>query len=191
MAALCPRMIKHLTLSALVAAALSACAVIPPAPAVDTDRRPLDSLPSGAPVAEVEADLLATARDRYGQAALDRALAAPSYLIVKRFAGFVLPPPNAGPDWRAPTPTALLIQENGRWYAATATGWRAANAAAMARIEPIVASPAFRADPTSVPACPDFGASNLLARLPGVARTVRSHQCDSPTARIVDAALEA
>jgi hypothetical protein len=178
---------------AFLAAATVGCAALPPtteqAPA-DTGRgRPLDVLPAEARIADVEADLLATARERFGQTALDRAGRAPTHLIVKRFAGMLPPrPPGAGP---APTPAALVIQENRRWLAATAEGWRDANPAAIAELEAIFVGEPFWGEGPFVPACPDFGASNLLLKMPGKARIVRSHQCSGASSRAVEAALRA
>lgn len=169
---------------------LVAC-MAPPA-AVDPDRRPLEVLPAGTPLAEVEADLLATARDRFGQAALDRALAAPIHLVAKRFAGMVPPPPpGAGADWRPPTPAALLYKEAGTWMAATPGGWRQVGPAVSDALDRALASRSFLNEPATVPACPDFGASQLLLKAPDRPRIVRSHQCTSESSRVVEEALRA
>ena len=180
---------KRLILLAL--AALSGCVAAEPA-SVDPDRRPLDTLPANARLSEVEADLLATARERYGDARIDRALAMPDHLIVKRFAGMAPPPPpGAGADWRPPTPSALLTKQSGRWLVATPDGWREANREATAEIDALLATEDFWNESASVPACPDFGASNLLLKVPSRARIVRSHQCTSATTRVIEAAFRA
>ena len=182
-------MIKRFLLL-LVPAALAGC-VVPPA-GVDPDRRPLDVLPADVALTEVEADLLATARDRFGQAATDRALAAPIHLIVTRFAGMAPPPPpGAGPDWRPPTPTALLYKERGTWMVATDTGWRQARAQVSDELDAILAGSALWSESATIPACPDYGASLLLLKIPERARIIRNHQCTSETSRLIGAALQA
>lgn len=181
-------MIRYLPLT--IAASLTACTV--PEPAQVASGRPLETLPAGARLADVEADLLATARERFGAAAVDRALSSPIHLIAKRFAGMAPPPPpGAGAGWRPPTPSVLLYKESGTWWVATAGGWRQARAAASGELDLILGDRAFWSDPATVPACPDFGASNLLIKFPERARVVRSHQCISATSRAVGEALQA
>ena len=176
----------------LLAVSTTLIGCVPAEPPRTETGRPLEILPAEARLADVEADLLATARERYGSAAVERALAAETHLIVKRFAGMAPPPPpGARADWRPPTPTAMVIQENRRWYAATPDGWRAANAEAIAELDAIFVSEPFWGDGPSVLPCPDFGASNMLLKMPGKARIVRSHQCTSATSSAVQAALRA
>jgi hypothetical protein len=173
----------------LVPAALSGC-VVPPA--VDRDRRPLEVLPGDARLAEAEADLLATARARFGQTALDRALTAPLHLIVKRFAGMAPPPPpGAGPDWRPPTPAALLYKERGTWMVATEEGWRQVHSEVSDELDAILAGRTLWNETATIQACPDYGASLLLLKVPERARIVRNHQCTSETSRLVGEALQA
>jgi hypothetical protein len=183
-------MTRKLTLLA-VSALLAGCVAPEPAP-VDPNRRPLETLPAGAGLGEIEADLLATARARYGDGRIDRALAMPDHLIAKRFAGMAPPPPpGAGADWRPPTPSALLTRQGERWLVAAPDGWRDANPEAAAELDTLLASAEFWNEAGTVPACPDFGASNLLLKRPGKARLVRSHQCSSATTRLIEAALRA
>jgi len=175
-------------------AALAACAApsAPPPPEPVTSARPLDTLPAEAGIPRVRADLLATAGERYGSAALSRALAAPTHLIVKRFAGMAPPPPpGAGPDWRPPTPSAMLIKEGGQWLAATPDGWRPVAGKEAGQLDSIIAAARFWSEPAYTQACPDFGASNLLLKVPGRAETVRNAQCTSAAADLVQAALSA
>ena len=149
-------------------------------------------MPAGLDVASVRADLMATARTNYGSAALDQALRNPTYLIVKRFAGMVPPPPPGTPaDWAPPTPTALLIKDGNNWMVATANGWRPANADAAITINGLLAEPRFHDEPAYTPACPDFGSGNLVLKTPGRAETVRIAQCMSKAASLVEAALRA
>src|SRR4051812_38478187 len=102
----------------VVSLAASALATPNSVPASEASTgRPLDILPAGFDPVLVRRDVLATAAERFGSASLDEALAAPAHLIVKRFAGMAPPPPaGAGPDWRAPTPSALLIRRSTGWF---------------------------------------------------------------------------
>jgi hypothetical protein len=170
---------------------LAGCVASPPL-SDDSGRRPLEVLHGDATLAVVEADLLATARERYGALALQRALAAPTHLIVKRFAGRAPPPPSgAGPGWMPPTPSALLMRAEGRWLAATLDGWRDADRDAAAEIDAAMASREFWNEPAASFPCPDYGASLMLLKAPQRARTVRNSKCPGISDRIVQAALRA
>jgi hypothetical protein len=154
--------------------------------------RPIQVMPAGLDSAPVRADLIATARAKFGSAAVDRALANPVRLFVKRFAGMVPPPPpGSSPDWAPPTPTALLIKTGAGWMVATESGWRPANAEAVAKIESILGQSGFWTESAFTPACPDFGSGNLLLKTAGRLETVRIAQCISAAASLVDAALRA
>jgi hypothetical protein len=181
--------------AALVFVGLGACAVQTPAPlepATATPVRPLDTLPAGFDRALVRQDLLATAAGRFGAAALNAALAAPAHLIVKRFAGMAPPPPpGSGADWRAPTPSAILMRQRAGWSVATPAGWRPVSASSAAELDAILAGPEFWSEPAYTPPCPDFGASLLLLKIPGRAETVRNSTCNSQASRLVEAALRA
>lgn len=172
-------------------AGLAACTALE-AVGVVSEAQPLETLPPGIELERIEQDLLATARDRFGENAVRQALAAPSHVIVKRFPGMPSPPPpNAGADWRPTIPTALLAKEGDRWFAATARGWREADAVATAVIEDTLTSETFRVEPERIGPCPDYGASLLLAKVPGRQREVRSAQCTSQTDKVVYEALRA
>lgn len=171
---------------------LAGCTVAPP-PVPDppgTSLRPLDSLPAGANLALSRQDLMATASERFGAAALSQARATPAYLIAKRFAGMAPPPPqNAGPNWAPPTPIALLMKQSDGWMVATTTGWRPAKADAAAELDRVFSNPQFWSEPAYIPPCPDYGASLLLLKLPGKAETVRKSTCFSVSEKAVFAAL--
>ena len=189
----CTAVQRNLAFVGLLSAGLAACAVPPEtvAPRAYGDR-PLEVLPTGFDAALVRSDLLATAREHYGAAAVERALSSPGQLVVKRFAGMAPPPPpGAGPDWRPPTPSALLVRENNGWQVATETGWRAARSEAAAELDTLLADPRFWSEPAYVPPCPDAGASLLLLKLPGRAEAVRNSTCTSLAERLVSAALRA
>ncbi|HUP67794.1 MAG TPA: hypothetical protein VM145_06265 [Sphingomicrobium sp.] len=154
--------------------------------------RPLEVLQPGFDPALIRTDLIATARERFGAAAVQRALASPTHLFAKRFFGMGPPPPPGAPaDWRPTMPAALLIKEGGHWLVATADGWRGARADAAAEIDAIMAKPGFWTEPVYTPPCPDYGADLLLLELPGKTETVRDSLCTSHSASIVQAALRA
>lgn len=174
----------------LAALAVAGCAQSA-RPGIET-ARPLDTQPAYADLASVRGDLIATAHARYGAAAVDRALAAPTHLIVKRFAGMVPPPPpGASPDWRPRTPSAMLIRDAGRWLAATPGGWRPVDATAGVRVDAVLAGPRLWSEDAATPACPDFGSSNLLLKVPARRETVRRASCSSAAADLVEVALAA
>ena len=178
-----------------LAAAVAACAPVAPSPppidAVDVSR-PLDTLPGGFDPALVRTDLVATARHRFGSAAVDRALGAGSYLIAKRFAGMAPPPPaGVGPDWRPSTPAALLIREQKGWMVAADGRWREAQPHAALELDALLADPRLWSEPAYIPPCPDFGANLLLLKVRGRAETIRNSTCTGVAANVVSAALRA
>jgi hypothetical protein len=74
---------------------------------------------------------------------------------------------------------------------ATAMGWRAAKAEAMAELDRVLSNPQFWSESAYVPPCPDYGASLLLLKLPAKAETVRQSTCTSVAKKAVFAALGA
>ncbi|HYI42287.1 MAG TPA: hypothetical protein VD768_01525 [Sphingomicrobium sp.] len=178
--------------AAAMIAGLGACAApaVTPEAATISDR-PLDSLPSGAALPVVRADLLATAADRFGAARLTQARSADTYLVVKRFIGMA-PPPLPGQPLTMPTPAAaLLVKRTDGWSVATSSGWRPASAEAVTDLDRIIAGAAFWSEPPFTPPCPDFGASLLALKVPGKPETVRNSTCMSEASRVVEAALRA
>jgi hypothetical protein len=159
---------------------------------VSKSAAPLDVLPAETALADVRADLIATANARFGEAGVADALRAPAYLIAKRFAGMLPPPPpgNAG-AWPPPPPTALMKRQSGEWFKAEGTGWRRIGTARSAQIDALLTDPRLWSEPAVVGACPDFGAANLLLKASGKAETVRNAMCTSAAAELVGAALDA
>ena len=154
--------------------------------------RPLDRDAGGDDLSVARQDLLATASARYGAKALNEALAAPAFVIAKRFAGLAPPPPpGAGPDWVPATPTALLIKRGQGWSTATATGWRDVGPAAAAALDHAIAEPRLWEEAAFIPPCPDYGASLLMLKIPGKAPSVRKSTCTSFADKVVSAALQA
>ena len=144
-------------------------------------------------MASVERELLATARERFGEAAVRRALAAPTYLFAKFYHG-MLPPPPPGPAPPYKPPMALLIRENGQWLAATASGFRSARTEITEQLDAQLASAAFWSAPSSGgPACTDAGASLLLLKVPSRPETVRTGTCGTtqPNERVTMLAIGA
>ena len=181
-------MIRMPILSVALVATIAACSTAQPsrdpsAHATVTADQPLQVLQAGVGLGEVRRDLIATAADRFGQAALEQAMSAPTHLIAKRFAG-MLPPPPPGEETREYVPpAALLMKGPGGWASANATGWRPLRAEQAAEIERIIASSAFWSEaPTSLP-CPDYGASLLMLKVPGKPETVRKSSCSSVATR--------
>ena len=188
-------MTRVLVISIFVLATIAACTTAGPSPqsgTIVTSGRPLQVLPPQVDLGQVRSDLVVTARERFGEAALARALAAPTHLIAKRFMGMVPPPPpGAGPDWVAPTPAALLMKGANGWMMATESGWRAPGADQLAVIDQVIADPGFWSEDSVNLPCPDYGASLLLLKVPGKAETVRKSLCSSKAETVVSAALRA
>ena len=149
-------------------------------------------LPPGFDLQSQRADVIATARQQFGNAAVERALHSSTYLIAKRFAGMLPPPPPGTPmDWRPPTPTALLIREATGWLVATPSGWRKANAEVGLEIDRLIADRGFWSEGIYTQACPDYGAQLLLLKVPNRSETFRNSQCISKASSVVEAALRA
>lgn len=154
--------------------------------------QPMRELPPSFDLQSQRADVIATARQQFGDAAVERALRSSTYLFAKRFAGMLPPPPPGTPmDWRPPTPTALLIREGTGWLVATSSGWRTAKGDIALEIEKLIADRGFWSEPIYTQACPDYGAQLLLLRVPQRSETFRNSQCISKASSLVEAALRA
>lgn len=155
-------------------------------------REPLRALPAGDDLALVREDLAATVVSRFGADALRLAEAAPTYLVVKRFAGMPPPPPPGAPsNWTPPTPTALLMKRSDGWMVATATGWRPARDEPAGALDALLRDDRFWQEPATVPPCPDYGASLLRLKVPGRPETIRKSACTSVAEQLVMAGLRA
>jgi hypothetical protein len=129
--------------------------------------------------AAIEYDLLTTARARFGEAAVRRALAAESYLLAKHYHGRMPPPPPPGTPWRAAEPLmAMLVKEGGRWLAAAPEGFRPARSEPAAAIDDVLAARAFWAEPEwGQPGCTHPGASIYMLKVPLRPEIVRRGVC--------------
>jgi len=88
----------------------------------------------------------------------------------------------------------MLIRENGQWLAATATGFRPVKPEKAARIDAVLADPAFWAEPAwAQPGCTDAGGSLLMLKVPQRAQIVRQGACGATqrTERLVFFSLDA
>ena len=174
-------------------AALWACA--PAVPVAQPVAASEEVIP-GFDAERVRTDLQKTARERFGDALTDRALASPAYLLSKHYMGLA-PPPIVQPDgsYKYPDPPmAMLIRENGQWLAATATGFRRAKPDQATAIDAMIADRAFWAEPAwAQPGCTDAGGSLLMLKAPQRARIVRQGACGATqhTERLVFLGLEA
>ena len=117
-----------------------------------------------------------TARERFGEPAVRRALAAPTYVFAKFYHGMLPPPQPGDPPYKPPM--ALLMREDGQWLAASPDGYRPARADATAQLDSLLASRDFWPAPTTGgPGCTDAGASLLMLKVPQRAETVRIGTC--------------
>jgi hypothetical protein len=143
-----------------------------------------------------EQDLLWSARQRFGDQLIRRALAADAYIFAKHYQGMLPPPPpGAGPDWKYPDPpTAVLFVENGTWLFALPGGVRQARPDKVRKIREVLSGHKFWNEPVwAPPGCTDAGASLLMLRIPGRPEVVRSASCGATggSEAIVFRALEA
>jgi hypothetical protein len=181
-----PAILSEMKLIALLPVALMVSACAAPPPKVAPAER---ELPSGPPPHQTDItfirqttaqDLLWSAKQRFGEAVVRRALAAPSYIFAKHYPGMMPPPPpHAGPDWKYPDPpVAVLVRENGQWLVATSDGFRQARPDKIAEVESVLAEESFWTGPAwAPPGCTDSGGSLLLAKIPSKAEVVRSANC--------------
>ncbi len=141
-------------------------------------------------------DLESSARTQHGDALVVEALAAPAFLIAKRYAGMLPPPPpDAGPDYRHPDPpTFVLVRRERQWLVARAGGGFAALPTdKAARLDAALAEPGFWKEPVwAPPGCTDAGASLIWLKLPGRPAQVRSGTCGETqrTERLVSILLD-
>ena len=173
---------------------LSACAPVAP-PVPPPGERSGAEGPAFNP-AETRASLEASARAQHGDALVDQALASPAFLIAKRYAGMLPPPPpDAGPDYRYPEPpTFVLVRRDGEWLGAAAGGgFVPLGGDKSARIEAALRDPGFwKAPAWAPPGCTDAGASLIWLKLPGRPVQVRSGTCGETerTERLVSILLD-
>jgi hypothetical protein len=140
---------------------------------------PPTSINYGFDPAAIQYDLLTSARARFGEDAVRRALAAETYLLAKHYHGRSPPPPPPGTPYRPLEPRmGMLVKEGGRWLAATPTGFGPAQAEAVAGIETILADRAFWAEPEwGQPGCTHSGASIFMLKAPRRDEIVRRGVC--------------
>jgi hypothetical protein len=154
-----------------------------------------EQLEAGFDRAAIERDLFLSARSRFGEAAIRRAFAADSYIFAKYYPGMMPPPPAGMPrDWQPKFPFALLFEEKGQWLAATPTGVRAVNPAALSKVQAALSEARFWTQPSwTPPRCTDAGASILLIKVKGRKEALRRGSCGETelTQRLVLAAIEA
>ena len=160
---------------------ICACsAPVPPQARMIPVGPPPERIEFGFDKAAIEYDLLTTARVRFGEPAVRRALGSPAYLFAKHYPGMMPPPPpNAGSNWRYPdVPMSILIRANGQWLAATPSGFRRANMEAVKGIETILNDRQFWAEPEwGRPGCTDAGASIFMLKVPGRTEIIRRGVC--------------
>jgi hypothetical protein len=187
--------------AALIAIVLAGCAPVaapdgPGVPAMPAER----TIPTGPPpdnywwdtgIAAIETDLLASARERFGETVVRHALASPTYIFAKFYPGMLPPPQPGDPPYKPPV--AILIKEEGRWLAASDSGWRPAQPDRVAEIETMLASTSFWSAPsTGRPLCTDAGAGLLMVKVPKRAETIRNGTCGptEPNERLALAAVD-
>jgi hypothetical protein len=177
---------------ACLAACAPAVAPVAPAPRVIPAGASTDSFNWTDDAAAIERELLVTARERFGEATVRRALATPTYIFAKFYHGMLPPPQPGDPPYKPPM--ALLVRDNGKWLAATSGGFRPARSEITVQLDTLLASRDFRATPvTGGPGCTDAGASLLMLKVPERPETVRTGTCGTTASneRVAMLALDA
>jgi hypothetical protein len=167
----------------LVLAALSACAqrAVPelrPVASGPTDY--VEPLPPGFSAQQVKADLESAIVERFGAAALKRALSAEAYAMSRHYQGLPQPP---APDGARPLPiAALLMLEKGVWYRAETGGaFRPLSTAQQRQWLEALADTGPWAEPTFAnPTCTDAGATYFIVSLPNRPFLLHAANCATP-----------
>ena len=146
---------------------------------------------------EVQSDLEKSARQKFGAALTDQALAAPTFILAKHYMG--LPPPAIlQPDGTytfADPPMAMLVRRDGQWLTARAgQGWVPVASDKAGAIDLLLRDARFWNEPDhSRPTCTDAGASLLWLKAPERRAITRRGACGATqlTEKMVLQALEA
>jgi len=169
--------------SLFAVAALSACSPtmtreLPPVQSGPTDY--IENFPPGFSAQEVKTDLERAIVERFGPAALKRAISAEGYVLSRHYQG--LPQPIApGEAPRLPL-AALLLLEQGIWYQADTGGSFSALSSVQQRDWlAVLADPGPWAEPAFAdPTCTDAGATYLIVSLPNRPFLLRAANCATP-----------
>ena len=142
---------------------------------------------------EIQQDVESSIRERFGDAAFERALAAEASVMSKLYQGMPYPPVQQ-PDgtWaERPKPVALMLREGGQWKRVTATGVSNSTLAEQTELEVLLDSVAFWQEPARVRqgGCTDGGSSLFVIRQPQRVPQVRQGTCGGPPlhARLISA----
>ena len=170
--------IPVLALAALAACSPTTTGELPPVQAGPADY--VEPLPPGFSAQQVKTDLEGAIVERFGSAALHRALSAEAYVLSRHYQGLPRPPqPGEAPP---PPIAALLILERGVWYRAETGGsFRPLTSAQQQRWLAVLADTGPWAEPTFVPpTCTDAGATYLIVYLPNRPFLLRAANCATP-----------
>ncbi len=140
----------------------------------------VEKLPPGFDAQKVKSDLESAVIERFGAAALKRALSAEAYVLSRHYPGLPLPP---RPDDAPPLPiAAILILEKNVWHRAETGGtFRPLTPAQQEKWLTILAGTEPWAEPTFAdPTCTDAGATYLIVSLPNRPFLLRAANCATP-----------
>jgi hypothetical protein len=166
---------------ALTAGAPSLKTELPPVASGPTDF--VENVPADFSAQKVKADLEAAIVERFGSAALQRALSAEAYVLSRHYQGLAPPPPPSPPGEPEPPPAAaVLILERGVWYRAETGGnFRPLVSAQQQQWLETLADIGPWAEPTfAYPTCTDAGATYLIVSLPNRPFLLRAANCATP-----------
>ena len=168
-----------LTLLAVSACTPAGVTELPPVASGPTDY--VENLPSGFSAQKIKTDLEGAIVERFGSAALQRALSAESYVLSRHYQGLAPPPPVPGEAPPLPA-AAVLILERGVWYQGETGGnFRSLAPAQQQQWLAALADAGPWAEPTfAYPTCTDAGATYLIASLPNRPFLLRAANCATP-----------
>ncbi|MBA3676984.1 MAG: hypothetical protein H0W74_06210 [Sphingosinicella sp.] len=131
--------------------------------------------------ARVRADLVKTARERFGAQMTDEALGSDAFLLIEHYQGLSLPPivePNG--SYRYPDPPfAMLIRRDGQWMVAkSGRGFVALAPERAMALQAALRDRSFWRKPAYVaPECTDAGLSLLWLKIPRKPVLIRQGSC--------------
>lgn len=130
---------------------------------------------------QIQQDVESSVRERFGDAAFERALAAEASIMSKLYHGMPYPPVQQ-PDgtWKErPKPVALMLREAGQWKRVTESGVSSAASAEQTELEVLLESVAFWQEPARIAqgGCTDGGSSLFVIRQPQRVPQVRQGTC--------------
>ena len=132
----------------------------------------------------IQHDVESSVRERFGDSAFNRALAADASVMSKLYHGMPYPPLQQ-PDgsWKdRPKPVALVIREHGQWLRARGSGFTPVAPAEQKELSVLIGGLPSWNEPARIPqgGCTDGGSSLFVIRVARRDPQVRQGTCGGP-----------